>query len=156
MGNRRSFLQANNPDSAGIYLQLALDNAKKYNYMPKIRFILNDWCVYYANTAQYEKAYQLRTDLVHFTDSLVTKQNHNRILLFDARYQSEKKESQIKQLVAEKSAGIIPPAKKHSELYPARCCCYTGGGGFAFLPGLPAETIYCNSNVLMNWKRKSS
>lgn len=109
----RSFLQANNPDSAGIYLQMALDNAKKYNYMPKIRFILNDWCVYYANTAQYEKAYQLRTELMHFTDSLVNKQNHNRILLFDARYQSEKRESQIKQLVAEKKVQELSLRQKN-------------------------------------------
>lgn len=109
----RSFLKVNNPDSAGVYLQLALNNAKKYNYLPKIRFILNDWCVYYANTLQFEKAYQLRTELSQFTDSLIGVQNHNRILLFDARYQSEKKESQIKQLVAEKKVQELSLRQKN-------------------------------------------
>ncbi|MBX3253091.1 MAG: sensor histidine kinase [Chitinophagaceae bacterium] len=129
----RSFLNAYAPDSAGVYLTLALDNARKYNYLPKIRFILNDWCVYYANTAQYEKAYQLRTGLMLFTDSLINIQNHNRILLFDARYQSEKKESQIKQLVAEKKVQELSLRQKNILNYILLAAAVTLTGiGFLF------------------------
>lgn len=129
----RSFLKANNADSAGVYLQLALNNARKYNYLPKIRFILNDWCVYYANTLQFEKAYQLRTSLSQFTDSLIGVQNHNRILLFDARYQSEKKESQIKQLVAEKKVQELSLRQKNILNYILLAAAVTlTGVGFLF------------------------
>jgi signal transduction histidine kinase len=96
------YLQLNKIDSAKYYLTEALDKAKEYKFMPKIRIILNDWCNYYSKNKQFDKAYEYRTWLNSFTDSLITIQNHNRILLYDARYQSDKKELHIKQLEQEK------------------------------------------------------
>ncbi len=98
----RVYSKLNKTDSAEYYYRIAFDTAKAYNYMPKIRFILNEWSGYYANIGNYERAYQLRTQLLNFTDSLVALQNHNHILLFDARYQSIRRENQIKQLESDK------------------------------------------------------
>jgi signal transduction histidine kinase len=98
----RTFLMLHKTDSAEKYLQLALDTAKKHLYLPKIRFILNDWCKYYSDIGNFEKAYALRTDLMYFTDSLINLQNHKRILLFEARYNSQKNELLIQQLEKDK------------------------------------------------------
>lgn len=99
----RTFLLLNQPDSAGKYLQAALETANRYNYLPKVRFILNDWCRYYDRIENYKKANELRAMLLRFTDSVVTVQNHNRILLYDARYNSQQKEAQIGQLEKDKN-----------------------------------------------------
>lgn len=96
------YMQLGKADSAEHYFRIALDTAKAYNYMPKIRFILNEWSDYYASAGNYREAYLLRTELLHFTDSLVALQNHNRLLLFDARFQSIQKENKIKQLETDK------------------------------------------------------
>ncbi len=98
----RCFLHLNRIDSAEKYLTYALDSAKAYNYLPKIRFILNDWCSFMASSGNYKKSYELRSSLLYFTDSLINVQNHNRVLLFDAKFQSELKENQIKQLETDK------------------------------------------------------
>jgi len=98
----RIYLQLKNSEEGKKFLQLSIDTGKAYNYLPKIRFILNEWCRYYDNIGDYKKASSLKSDLLNFTDSLITLQNHNRILLYDARYQSEKKETVIKQLESEK------------------------------------------------------
>ena len=98
----RIFRKLNKADSAESYFRISFDTAKAYNYMPKIRFILNEWSVYYANEGNYKRAYGLRTELLNFTDSLVALQNHNHILLFDARYQRIRRENQIKQLESDK------------------------------------------------------
>ncbi len=95
-------LLLNRRDSAEYYLTRAFNMAKQYNYLPKVRVILNDWCDYYVENGQYEKAYEYRTYLNKFTDSLTSIQNHNRILLNDARYQSERKEKQITELEQQK------------------------------------------------------
>ena len=95
-------LLQNRRDSAELYLTRAFNMAKQYNYLPKVREILNDWCDYYVENGQFEKAYLYRTRLNKFTDSLTNIQNHNRILLNDARYQSDRKEKQITQLEQEK------------------------------------------------------
>ena len=98
----RVYQKLRNTDSAEHYFRMAFDTAKAYNYMPKIKFILNEWSEYYANSGNYERAYQLRTELLNFSDSLVALQNHNSILLNDAKYQSIRKENQIKQLESDK------------------------------------------------------
>jgi len=95
-------LLQNHRDSAEFYFTRAFNMARQYNYLPKVRVILNDWCDYYVKIGQFEKAYQYRTYLNKFTDSLTGIQNHNRILLNDARYQSDRKEKQITQLEQEK------------------------------------------------------
>ncbi len=95
-------LLLNHRDSAEFYLTKAFNMAKQFNYLPKVREILNDWCDYYVGNGQFEKAYEYRTHLNKFTDSLVNIQNHNRILLNDARYQSDRKEKQITQLEQDK------------------------------------------------------
>jgi two-component system NarL family sensor kinase len=89
-------------DSAEKYFHIAYDTATAYNYMPKIKFILNEWATSYSNAGNYKRADELRTQLLSFSDSLITLQNHNHILLFDAAYQSIFKENQIMQLVSDK------------------------------------------------------
>lgn len=98
----RIYLKLNKADSAEMFLRISYDTAKAYNYMPKIRFILNEWSSYYANSGNYKRAYLLRTELLNFTDSLIALQNHNHILLFDAAYQSIRKENKIIQLESDK------------------------------------------------------
>lgn len=98
----RIYLQLKNSEEAKKFLQLSIDTGKAYNYLPKIRFILNEWCSYYDNIGDYKKASSLKSELLNFTDSLISLQNHNRILLYDARYQSEKKETLIRQLESDK------------------------------------------------------
>ena len=96
------YLLLNLRDSAQFYLTKAFNMAKQYNYLPKVRVILNDWCDFFVRNGQFEKAYEYRTYLNKFTDSLINIQNHNRILLNDARYQSDRKEKQITELEQEK------------------------------------------------------
>jgi two-component system, NarL family, sensor kinase len=98
----RVYMKLNQPDSTEKFLRIAFDTAKAYNYLPKIRYILNEWSAYYANAGDFKKAYQLRTESSFFTDSVVALQNHNHILLFDAEYESIKKENHIAQLEADK------------------------------------------------------
>ncbi len=113
----RCFLQLNRIDSAEKYLAYALDSAKAYNYLPKIRFILNDWCLFMASSGNYKKSYELRTSLLYFTDSLINLQNHNRVLLFDAKFQSESKENQIKQLETDKKVQQLSLDQKNTLNY---------------------------------------
>ncbi|MGN6491083.1 MAG: tetratricopeptide repeat-containing sensor histidine kinase [Agriterribacter sp.] len=99
----RTFLLLNETDSAEKYLQEALDTANRYSYLPKVRFILNDWCKYYDRIGNFKKANELRSLLLSFTDSLVNIQNHNRILLNDARFSTQQKEALIQQLEKDKT-----------------------------------------------------
>lgn len=85
--------------------------------MPKIRFILNEWAAYYSNAGNYKRAYELRTQLLNFTDSLITLQDHNHILLFDAAYQSMFKEKQILQLVSDKKMQQVSIKQKSTLNY---------------------------------------
>jgi two-component system, NarL family, sensor kinase len=98
----RLYMKLSKVDSAEKFFRIAYDTARVYNYMPKIRLVLNEWAAYYANGGNYKRAYELRTELLNFTDSLITLQNHNHILLFDAAYQSTRKENQIMQLESDK------------------------------------------------------
>ena len=98
----RIYLQLNQPDSAQLYLAEAFDLAHQHNYLAKVRVILNDWSEYYARNKKFEKAYEYRTYLNHFADSLVKVQNHNRIFLNDTKYQTQRKEQHIKELENEK------------------------------------------------------
>lgn len=94
----RIYLQLNISDSAELYLSKAYAISHQHNYLPKIRVILNDWSEYYARNKKFEKAYEYRTYLNQFTDSLIKVQNQNRIFLNDTKYQSQRKEQQIKEL----------------------------------------------------------
>lgn len=96
----RSHLQLRQQDSAVAYLNKALQVARQYNYMPKVKFILKELSLYYGSTGNFEKAWQVSSQLADYTDSLVALQNHNRILLNDARYESAKKEGRINELEA--------------------------------------------------------
>ena len=96
----RSHLNLRQQDSAVGYLNKALQVARQYNYMPKVKFILKELSLYYGSIGNFEKAWQVSLQLADYTDSLVALQNHNRILLNDARYQSAKKEGRINELEA--------------------------------------------------------
>jgi signal transduction histidine kinase len=96
----RSYLNLRLQDSALAYLNKALQVARQYNYMPKVKFILKDISLYYGSIGNFQKAWQVSTQLADYTDSLVALQNHNRILLNDARYESAKKEGRISELEA--------------------------------------------------------
>ena len=95
------YLETNRIDSSEHYLNIAMDTGRKYNYLPKLRLLLNEWSDYYEKKGNFKKAYELRTQQQLLTDSIIGIQNHNRILLYDARYQSEKKENMIRQLEQE-------------------------------------------------------
>lgn len=123
----RIYLQLKNSEEAKKFLQLSIDTGKAYNYLPKIRFILNEWCSYYDNIGNYKKASSLKSELLNFTDSLITLQNHNRILLYDARYQSEKKETLIKQLESDKKIQQLTIKQQQTFNY------LLGGGAFTLL-----------------------
>jgi signal transduction histidine kinase len=96
----RSYLNLQQQDSAAAYLHKALQVARQYNYMPKVKFILKELSGYYGSVGKFEKAWEVSTQLANYTDSLVALQNHNRILLNDARYESTKKEGRINELEA--------------------------------------------------------
>jgi two-component system, NarL family, sensor kinase len=98
----RIFLELNEIDSAKKYLQIAKDTAIYYKYLPKVRNVLNDWCAYYEQKGNYREAYKQRTYLFNFIDSMLTVQNHNRVLLFETRYETGVKENKIRQLENEK------------------------------------------------------
>lgn len=123
----RIYLRLNNTQEGIKYLQLSIDSGKAYNYLPKIRFILNEWCNYYDNIGDYKKASALKSDLLNFTDSLITLQNHNRVLLYDARYQSEKKEAIIRQLETEKKIQQLTIKQQNTFNY------LLGGGAITLL-----------------------
>lgn len=95
------YLASKRIDSSEYYLKIALDTGSKYNYLPKVRLLLKEWSDYYQKKGNYKKAYEFRTQQQLLTDSLIAIQNHNRILLYDARYQSDKKETTIRQLEQE-------------------------------------------------------
>jgi signal transduction histidine kinase len=94
----RSFLGIGQKDSALNYLQKALAQARQYKYLPKVKFILKDLASYYASTGKYKQAFALSQNLNAFSDSLVALQNHNRLLLNEARYQAREKEGKISAL----------------------------------------------------------
>jgi two-component system, NarL family, sensor kinase len=98
----RIFLELNEIDSAKKYLQIAKDTAIYYKYLPKVRNVLNDWCTYYEQKGNYREAYKQRTYLFNFIDSMLAVQNHNRVLLFETRYETGVKENKIRQLENEK------------------------------------------------------
>ncbi len=123
----RIYLQLKNSEESKKFLQLSIDTGKAYNYLPKIRFILNEWCSYYDNIGNYKKASSLKSELLNFTDSLITLQNHNRILLYDARYQSEKKETLIRQLESDKKIQQLTIKQQQTFNY------LLGGGAFTIL-----------------------
>jgi signal transduction histidine kinase len=56
--------------------------------------------VYYGSIGNFQQAWKVSSELADYTDSLVALQNHNRILLNDARYESAKKEGRINELEA--------------------------------------------------------
>lgn len=118
----RTFLLLNQTDSAEKYLQTALDTANKYNYLPKVRFILNDWCRYYDRIGNFKKANELRSLLLSFTDSLVNIQNHNRILLYDARYSAQQKEVLIQQLEKDKNISNLAIKQRETLNYVLLGC----------------------------------
>ncbi|HSC54410.1 MAG TPA: ATP-binding protein [Phnomibacter sp.] len=94
----RAYVNLKVPDSAEAYLNEALRVARQYNYMPKVKFILKELSAYYGGIGNYKKAWQVSSQLADYTDSLVALQNHNRILLNDARFQTTKKEGRINEL----------------------------------------------------------
>ncbi|MBL0134764.1 MAG: hypothetical protein IPP79_12595 [Chitinophagaceae bacterium] len=91
-----------------------MDTGRKYNYLPKLRLLLNEWSDYYEKKGNFKKAYELRTQQQLLTDSIIGIQNHNRILLYDARYQSEKKENMIRQLEQESKVQELSSNRKIS------------------------------------------
>lgn len=113
----RAFLQLQQHDSAEAYLNKALQVARQYNYLPKVKFILKDMAAYYAGIGDYKMAWQQASALNNFTDSLVARQNHNRILLNDARYQSRQKETRISTLEKENVAKSITLQKRSLMMY---------------------------------------
>lgn len=113
----RAFLHLQQHDSAEAYLNKALQVARQYNYLPKVKFILKELTAYYASKGDYKMAWQQANALNNFTDSLVDLQNHNRILLNDARYQSRQKETRISNLEKENEAKSITLQKRSFIMY---------------------------------------
>jgi two-component system, NarL family, sensor kinase len=95
------FLTLNQIDSAQAYLTNATSYCRKYGYLPKLKTLLADWASYFERAGDFTNAYKFKKQEQFFTDSLIQVQNHNRILLYDARYQSRQKEERISQLQSE-------------------------------------------------------
>ncbi len=95
------YLRLNQVDSALAYLTTAISYCRKYGYLPKLKTVLADWAQYFEQSGDYQNAYKYKLQEQFFTDSLMQVQDHNRILLYDARYQSRQKEEQISQLQTE-------------------------------------------------------
>ncbi|MCU0334247.1 MAG: tetratricopeptide repeat protein [Chitinophagaceae bacterium] len=85
----RAFSSLHQADSAKWYLQKALEVAKQYNYMPKVKFILKEIATDFARQGQYQQAWQTALQLANYSDTVVVRQNHNRLLLNEARYKSQ-------------------------------------------------------------------
>lgn len=95
------YLKSNKKDSALYFLKIAIDSGETYGYLPKLKTILSNWAGYFEQKGDYAAAYRYRTLERQFADSLTVKLDRNRILLYDARYQSRQKEEQISQLQTE-------------------------------------------------------
>ena len=94
----RSFTFLPHKDSAIYYLQKALEYARQYQYLPKVKFILKDLAAYYAYTGEYEKAWLTASNLIAFSDSMVAVQNHNRLIINEARLNASKRQQRINEL----------------------------------------------------------
>lgn len=94
----RAFSRLAQSDSASWYLQKALDVAKQYNYMPKVKFILKEIANDFANRGQYQQAWQAALQLANYSDTVVVRQNHDRLLLNEARYNNQVQVQRISSL----------------------------------------------------------
>ncbi len=94
----RAFSSLNQTDSAKWYLQKALDVAKQYNYMPKVKFILREIATDFARRGQYQQAWQAALQLANYSDTVVVRQNHDRLLLNEARYNNQVQVQRISSL----------------------------------------------------------
>ncbi|HMP95268.1 MAG TPA: histidine kinase, partial [Phnomibacter sp.] len=100
----KALLQLRQFDSGFYYLRQALAQSYQYNYLPKTKNILRQLALSYAASNNYNQAYQTAMQLSSFADSVVILQNHNRLLLNDARFELGKKETRIHSLEQETQA----------------------------------------------------
>jgi two-component system, NarL family, sensor kinase len=113
----KDYLQMKQFDSADIYFQISFQEAKKYNYKPKVLLSLNYLGNMEAAKGNFKKAYDYKEKQAGFADSLVKEQNHYRILLLDEEFGAEKRSNEILQLQKDKQIQTLSIKQKSTLNY---------------------------------------
>ncbi|TMI63478.1 MAG: tetratricopeptide repeat protein [Bacteroidetes bacterium] len=90
------YQQAGNLDSAMKYFDKAIEKAKALGLDQVVQYSLENMVELEEKRGNMKKAYQILKELVVLKDSLQQKINREQVNELEARYQSEKKDSQIK------------------------------------------------------------
>lgn len=103
------------------FLTTALEVAQAFNYMPQVLTIFSDLSAAEKKQGNLEGALQYRDRQISYYDSLIRRQNQNRIMLNDARFQAERKQNEIIQLTKDNEIQRLK-AKQNTTITYALAC----------------------------------
>jgi two-component system NarL family sensor kinase len=92
------YLATKNYELANHFLHIAKDVAIEFAYQPQVRQSFSDLSDLAAARGQMSEALMYKSRQISYNDSLVKKQNHNRILYYNAKFEADKKQNEIIQL----------------------------------------------------------
>lgn len=84
--------------SASHFFFIAKDVATEFAYQPQVLQSFSDLSDLARARGQMSEALMYKTRQISYSDSLVKKQNHNRILYYNAKFEADKKQNEIIQL----------------------------------------------------------
>lgn len=113
----RAFIAANQKKEGLQKLLNGLRLAKQSNFLAQQQLVLQQLSTYYEKQGDINTAYQYNKELLQLKDRLEEKINANRRLLLDARFETEKKETLITQLEAEKKIQELTIRQKNTFNY---------------------------------------
>ncbi len=96
-----------NQDSAIIYLNKAVKICKKVNDQNSLLHTSKILHTYYAAQKDYKQAYAASLDFISVNDSVNSKEKQNNITEISTKYETEKKEAQIKSLSQQKKIATL-------------------------------------------------
>jgi len=92
------YLAAKNFDLANHFLLIAKDVASEFDYQPQVLQSLGDLSELAKARGLLDEALAYKDQQIVYSDSLVKRQNHNRILYYNAKFETDKKQNEIAQL----------------------------------------------------------
>jgi two-component system, NarL family, sensor kinase len=92
------YFRIGNLNDAKIFFHIALDVAKRFGYKAQVLTVYSDLSEFEKEQGHWEQAVQYRDNQLLYYDSVIKQQNHSRILLNEAKYQSERRQNEISQL----------------------------------------------------------
>ena len=111
------YFHTGNRTESKIFFNIALHVAKQFSYKAQVLAVYSDLSEFEKEQGNWKQALLYRDNQLIYYDSVIKQQNHSRVLLNEAKYQSEKRQNEISQLKKDNQIQALKAKQNNIVIY---------------------------------------